>query len=156
MKDAPARRRRTDDDTTSKIEHLRRQRCTGPQIARALGLPRWTAGAVSRRLGLGRLKALEARPEIIRYEREKPGEPIPIDTRKLGRIDGVCHRITGNRTGQSSKRGTGWDYLHVAIDDACRLAYSEVLVNEKAERRRRFHPPRWPGSSASASASSGS
>ena len=56
-----------------------------------------------------------------------------IDIKKLGRIDGVGHRITGDRTGQSNNRGTGWEYLHVAIDDACRLAYSEVLGNEKAD-----------------------
>ena len=82
---------------------------------------------------MGRLSALETKPKIVRYEREKPGELIHIDIKKLGRIDGVGHRITGDRTGQSNKRGTGWEYLHVAIDDACRLAYSEVLVNEKAE-----------------------
>ena len=115
------------------IERLRRQRRTGPQIARDLSLPRSTVGAVLRRLGLGRLRALEAKPKIIRYEREKPGELIHIDIKKLGRIDGIGHRITGDRTGQSNKRGTGWEYLHVAIDDACRLAYSEVLANEKAD-----------------------
>ncbi len=131
---APARcPHRTDADTLAAIERLRRERRTGPQIARELGLPRSTVGAVLRRLGLGRLRALEAKPEIIRYEREKPGELIHIDIKKLGRINGVGHRITGDRTGQSNKRGTGWEYLHVAIDDACRLAYSEVLANEKAE-----------------------
>ena len=130
---APARCRRTDDDTTNKIEHLRHQRRTGPQIARELGLPRSTVGVVLRRLGLGRLKALEAKPEIIPYEREKPGELIHLDIKKLGRIDRVGHRITDDRTRQSSNRGTGWEYLHVAIDDACRMAYSEVLANEKAE-----------------------
>jgi transposase InsO family protein len=115
------------------IERLRRQRRTGPQIARELAVPRSTVGVVLRRLGLGRLSALETKPKIIRYERDKPGELIHIDIKKLGRIDGVGHRITGDRTGQSNKRGTGWEYLHVAIDDACRLAYSEILVNEKAE-----------------------
>lgn len=124
---------RTNADTINKIEDLRRQRMTGPRIAQELGLPRSTVGAVLRRLGLGRLSALEAKPKIVRYEREKPGELIHIDIKKLGRIDGVGHRITGDRTGQSNKRGTGWEYLHVAIDDACRLAYSEVLANEKAE-----------------------
>jgi transposase InsO family protein len=107
---------------------------TGAQIAQELGLPRSTVGAVLRRLGLGRLSSLEVKPEIVRYEREKPGELIHIDIKKLGRIGGVGHRITGDRTGQSNKRGIGWEYLHVAIDDACRLAYSEVLANEKAER----------------------
>ena len=131
---APARcPHRTHADTLAAIERLRRQWRTGPQIARELGLPRSTVGAVLRRLGLGRLSALEAKPAIVRYEREKPGELIHIDIKKLGRINGVGHRITGDRTGQSNKRGTGWEYLHVAIDDACRLAYSEVLANEKAE-----------------------
>ena len=131
---APARcPHRTNADTLAAIERLRRQRRTGPQIARELSLPRSTVGAALRRLGLGRLSALEAKPEIVRYEREKPGELVHIDIKKLGRIDGIGHRITGNRTGQSSKRGAGWEYLHVAIDDACRLAYSEVLANEKAE-----------------------
>jgi hypothetical protein len=130
---APARFRRTDADTVTAIERLRRQRRTGPQIARELGLPRSIVGVVLRRLGLGRLSALETKPKIIRYEHEKPGELIHIDIKKLGRIDGVGHRITGDRTGQSNKRGTGWEYLHVSIDDACRLAYSEVLANEKAE-----------------------
>ena len=70
---------------------------------------------------------------MIRYERERPGELIHIDIKKLGRIDGVGHRITGDRTGQSNKRGTGWDFLHVAIDDASRLAYTELLPNERKE-----------------------
>jgi transposase InsO family protein len=115
------------------IERLRRQRLTGPAIARRLGRPVSTVGVALRRRGLGRLAALDPRPPIIRYERDKPGELIHIDIKKLGRIDGVGHRITGNRAGQSNKRGTGWEYLHVAIDDASRLAYSEILPNERAE-----------------------
>jgi transposase InsO family protein len=69
----------------------------------------------------------------VRYERDMPGELIHLDIKKLGRIDGIGHRITGDRTGQSNKRGTGWEYLHVAIDDACRLAYSEVLPSERKQ-----------------------
>ena len=115
------------------IEQLRRQRMTGPQIAQQLGIPRSTVGAMLRRLGLGRLSALEPKPESVRYERDKPGELIHIDIKKLGRIDGIGHRITGDRTGQSNKRGTGWEYLHVAIDDASRLAYTEILPNERKE-----------------------
>jgi transposase InsO family protein len=131
---APARcPHRTDADTIAAIERLRRQRMTGPAIATQLKMPRSTVGVILRRLGLGRLSVLEARPPVIRYERDKPGELIHIDIKKLGRIDGVGHRITGNRAGQSSKRGTGWEYLHVAIDDASRLAYSEILPSERAE-----------------------
>lgn len=120
-------------ETTAQIEVLRRQRRSGPAIARQLSLPVSTVGLELRRLGLGRLRALDPKPEIIRYEREHPGELIHIDIKKLGRIDGVGHRITGNRTGQSNKRGTGWEYLHVAIDDASRLAFSAMMPDEKKE-----------------------
>lgn len=116
----PARR-------VAEIEALRRRRLSGPQIAAALGMPRSTVGAILRRLGLNRLSALAPKPEVVRYERAAPGELIHLDIKSLGRIDGVGHRITGNRTGQSRTRGIGWDHLHVAIDDASRLAYVEVL-----------------------------
>ena len=111
---APARcPHRTAPDTVTAIELLRRQRRTGSQIARELSLLRSNVGAVLCRLGLGRPGTLEARPPIMRYERDRPGELIHLDIKKLGRIDGVGHRITGDRTGQSNKRGTGWEYLHV-------------------------------------------
>lgn len=118
---------------TAQIEALRRQRRSGPVIARKLGLAVSTVGLELRRLGLSRLKALDPKPEIIRYEREHPGELIHIDIKKLGRIDGVGHRITGDRHGQSSKRGTGWEFLHVAIDDASRLAFTAMMPDEKKE-----------------------
>lgn len=120
-------------DTTAQIEALRRQRRSGPAIARQFGLPVSTVGLELRRLGLGRLRALDPKPEIIRYEREAPGELIHIDSKKLGRIDGIGHRITGDRTGQSNKRGTGWEYLHVAIDDASRLAFTAMMPDERKE-----------------------
>jgi len=115
------------------IEALRRQRLSGPAIARQLALPRSTVGAVLRRLGLGRLKSLEEKPPVVRYERKNPGELIHLDTKKLGRIVRIGHRVTGCRKGQSNTRGTGWEALHVAIDDATRLAYTEVLPDEKKE-----------------------
>ena len=131
---APARRpRATSPDRIAEIEALRRQRQSGPTISRRLGLPRSTVGSILRRIGLGRLSALQVRPPVVRYEREHPGELIHVDIKKLGRIDGIGHRITGNRTGQSKKRGSGWECLHVAIDDASRLAYTEVLPDEKKE-----------------------
>jgi len=102
-------------------------------MARRLGRPLSTVGVVLRRHGLGRLRALDPRPPVVRYERERPGELIHVDIKKLGRIDGVGHRISGDRTGQSNKRGTGWEFLHVAIDDASRLAYTELLPNERKE-----------------------
>ena len=94
-------------------------------------MPLSTVGLVLRRLGLGRLRALDPRPPVIRYERKHPGEIIHIDTKKLGRINGPGHRMTGHRRGR--KRGSGWEYLHVAIDDASRLAYTEVLASETGE-----------------------
>ncbi len=118
------------------IEQLRRQRLSSPAIARRLQRPLSTIGVALRRRGLGRLAALDPKPPIIRYEREKPGEMIHIDIKKLGRIDGIGHRITGDRTGQSNRRavgrGLGWEFLHVAIDDASRLAYTELLPDERS------------------------
>ena len=118
-------------DRCAEIERLRRQRCSGPRIARRTGIARSTVGVVLRRLGLGRLKALDERPPAVRYQRAQPGELIHIDTKKLGRIAGIGHRISGNRAGR--KRGVGWEYLHVAIDDASRLAYTEVLPAETGD-----------------------
>jgi transposase InsO family protein len=131
-KSTPARSpHRLPADRVAEIERLRRQRLTGPRIAGQLAMPRSTVGAVLRRLGLGRLSALDPKPPAIRYERATPGELIHIDTKKLGRIDGIGHRITGDRRGQ--KRGIGWDLVHVCIDDASRLAYTEILPDEKKE-----------------------
>jgi transposase InsO family protein len=111
----------------SRIEQLRRQRMTGPAIARSLGLARSTVGLVLRRLGLNRLAWLDPRPPVLRYERQRPGELIHIDIKTLGRIDGVGHRITGQHQGHHRARGIGYEHLHVAIDDASRLAYVELL-----------------------------
>jgi transposase InsO family protein len=120
-------------DRVERIAALRYERLSGPAIARTLGLARSTVGAALRRLGLNRLSALAPREPVVRYERARPGELIHIDSKRLGRIDGIGHRITGDRKGQSSKRGTGWEALHVAIDDASRLAYTAVLADEKQD-----------------------
>jgi transposase InsO family protein len=112
----------------AEIEQLRRQRMTGPAIAGALGMARSTVGAILRRLGLGKLKALEPKPEVIRYERSAPGEMIHLDIKKLGRFKAAGHRVTGDRLGRS--RHAGWDFLHVCVDDASRLAYTEILPSE--------------------------
>jgi transposase InsO family protein len=117
----------------AEIERLRRERMTGPQIARQLVMPRSTVGAVLRRLGLGRLQALDPAPPARRYERQRPGELIHLDTKKLGRIDGIGHRITGHHAGHHRARGAGWEVLHVCIDDASRLAYTELLPDEKKQ-----------------------
>lgn len=132
---APHRcRHRTLDDRVSEIERLRGLRLSGPHIARQLAMPVSTVGRVLRRLGLNRLAALDPKPTIVRYERERPGELIHLDTKKLGRIDGIGHRITGRRSGTVNRRhGIGWEALHICIDDASRLAYSEILPNEKKD-----------------------
>ena len=129
---APARQRRLPAEQVAAIEALRRQRLTSPAIARRLGLPLSTVGGVLRRLGLGRLKRLDPPAPVVRYQRERPGELIHIDTKKLGKIAGIGHRITGRRSGMINRhRGIGWEYLHVAVDDASRLAYTEILPDER-------------------------
>ena len=131
---SPTRLGTADEDA---IETLRRQRLSSPAIARRLGRPVSTIGQVLRRRSLGRLSALDPRPPAMRYEREQPGELIHIDIKKLGRIDGIGHRITGNRAGQSNRRaagrGLGWEYLHVAIDDRSRLAFTQLLPSERKQ-----------------------
>jgi transposase InsO family protein len=125
---APSRcPRRTSDERTAQIETLRRQRMSGPKIAGVLAMARSTVGLVLRRLGLGKLSALEPKPPVIRYERAAPGELIHIDIKSLGKIEGVGHRITGVYERHHRTRGIGFEHLHVAIDDASRLAYTEIL-----------------------------
>ena len=131
---APARQRRTAPEKVAEIERLRRQRMTSPAIARQLGVPISTVTGILRRLGLNRLKDLEPVVPVIRYERENPGELLHLDTKKLGRIEGIGHRITGRRSGTINRhRGIGWDHLHVCIDDASRLAYTEILPDDRKE-----------------------
>ena len=127
----PRRHRGLAAEKVAAIEGLRRQRLTSPAIAAALGVPVSTVTLVLRRLGLNRLKALDPIEPVVRYERQRPGELIHIDTKKLGRIDGIGHRITGDR--RSRARGVGWEHLHVAIDDASRLAYTELLPADTGE-----------------------
>ena len=111
------------------IARLRRQRWTQAAIAESLGMALSTVGAVCRRLGLGRLPVTDRRPPIVRYERDRAGELIHLDIKKLARIERVGHRIHGDRSRGAD--GAGWEYLHVCIDDACRVAYAEVLPDEK-------------------------
>jgi transposase InsO family protein len=118
-------------ETVAVIEQLRRERQSGPAIARQLGMAPSTVGAILRRLGLGRLSALDPKPPAVRYQRDNPGELIHVDTKKLGRIARPSHRVTGDR--RDSVKGAGWDHVHVAVDDASRLAYTEVLASERKE-----------------------
>src|SRR5204862_7202612 len=119
--------------TCAAVEVLRRQRHTGKQIAAEVGVSAATVSRILRRLGLNRIRDLEPAEPVRRYEREKPGEMIHIDSKKLGRFDKIGHRITGDRTGQSNGRGVGWEFVHVCIDDHSRVAFSQILPNEKAE-----------------------
>ncbi|MBF6607103.1 MAG: IS481 family transposase, partial [Chloroflexi bacterium] len=130
--------RPTPEATAERIEALRRQRWTGKQIAQETGVSPATVSRVLKRLGLSRIKDLEPATPIIRYERKAPGEMIHIDIKKLGRFDRVGHRITGDRTGQSNRRGIGWEFVHVAIDDASRIAFSLVMPNEKKQSATAF------------------
>ena len=114
------------------IAKLRREfRMTARHIAKQLRLARSTVAAVLKRLGLNRLKLLEPKEPIRRYERKKPGELIHLDIKKLGRFWRAGHRITGNR--RISSDGAGWEFAHVCIDDHSRLAYVEVLSDERKE-----------------------
>jgi transposase InsO family protein len=124
--------------TAERIEALRRQRWTGKQIAQETGVSPATVSRVLKRLGLSRIKDLEPATPIIRYERKTPGEMIHIDIKKLGRFDRVGHRITGDRTGQSNSRGIGWEFVHVCIDDASRIAFSQIMPDEKKESATAF------------------
>ncbi len=123
---------RTPDDRVEAIAALRRVRMTGPEIAECLGMALSTVSAVLKRIGLGKLSRLEPLEPPNRYERARPGELIHIDVKKLVRIEkGAGHRVTGKRTSQA--KGAGWEFVHVCIDDATRLAYVEVLANERAK-----------------------
>ncbi len=130
--------RQTAAATCDVVEALRRQRYTGKQIAAECSLSPATVSRILKRRGLNRLAALEPAEPVRRYERQHPGEIVHIDIKKLGRFNAVGHRITGDRTGQSNGRGVGWEYLHLAIDDHSRVAYSEILPDEKRRSCLRF------------------
>jgi transposase InsO family protein len=129
---------RTDAGLVELLVSLRRLRFTAPELAAVLGMPVSTISGILKRQGMGRLGRLGMEP-ARRYERARPGELIHIDIKKLGKISvrGAGHRMTGNRASQfkvGPKRlgATGWEFVHVAVDDATRLAYVEVLADEKA------------------------
>jgi transposase InsO family protein len=122
--------RRTAEERVQAIALLRRQRLAAWQIAERLQMPLSTVSTVLARIGLGRLSALEPAEPPNRYQRERPGELVHIDVKKLGRIGRPGHRVNGDR--RTRTRGIGWEYVHVAVDDATRLAYIEVLEDEKA------------------------
>jgi transposase len=134
----------TSVDRVEAIAALRRVRLTGPEIAETLEMATSTVSAVLKRIGLGTLSRLEPEEPVRRYEKSRPGELIHIDVKKLGRIvGGAGHRIVG-RQGQRRnparldaagipRKSVGWECVHVCVDDATRLAYVEVLPDEKAK-----------------------
>jgi transposase InsO family protein len=130
---------RTSEQRVRVIAALRRLRFTGPEIAESLGMAVSTVSGILTRIGMGKLGRLGLEP-ARRYERARPGELIHIDVKKLGRILRPGHRVTGPRTATQrtytpdGRRigDAGWEYVHIAVDDCSRLAYVEVLENEKA------------------------
>ena len=114
------------------VERLRRERYTQDQIAACTGLSRATVSRILARRGLSLLSCLEPREARPRYERETPGEIIHIDIKKLARFERLGHRLTGDRR-KGKSRGAGWEYVHIAIDDHSRVAYSDIFPNETAQ-----------------------
>jgi transposase InsO family protein len=125
---------RTCERRIEAIAALRRLRFTGPEIAEALGMALSTVSGILARIGMGRLGRLGLEP-AERYERERPGELVHIDVKKLGRIARPGHRLLGRQSAGGHHRRRfehGWEFVHIAIDDCTRLAYVEVLDDEKA------------------------
>ena len=131
---------RTSEGRVQLIALLRRLRFTGARIAEILGMPETTVSGILTRIGMGRLGRLGQEPPV-RYEKQRPGELVHIDVKKLGRIHGGAgHRVTGKRRYNPTTTKLGgirrglvrWEFVHIAIDDATRLAFVEVLEDEKA------------------------
>ena len=120
----------------AELERMRRLRWPLWRIAAQAGRGVGTVSRYMRRLGLSRLKSLEPPVPIVRYERAAPGELLHLDTKKLGRIDGVGHRITGER--RSANRGIGWDMVHLAIDDHSRVSFALIKTDERGENCAQF------------------
>ena len=122
---------RTSSERVEAVLKLRRLRFTAAEIAEMLGMALSTVSGILTRCGMGRLGRLGLE-QPQRYERSKPGELVHVDVKKLGRIDRPGHRVTGSRHDRSGQGKKGWEYVHIAIDDHSRLAYAEVLADEKA------------------------
>jgi len=126
---------RTGEERIALIAALRRLRMTGAEIAETLAMPDSTVSGILTRNGLGKLSRLEPAEPANRYEKQRPGELVHVDVKKLGKIARPGHRVTGRVSGGGQHRrayNLGWEYVHVCIDDATRLVYVEVLDDEKA------------------------
>lgn len=122
--------------TAQRVVTLRRRRWTMEQISRELGISRSTVSRVLGRAGLSRLESLDPPPPRQRYERERPGELLHIDTKKLGRIEAVGHRITGDPRDQV--RGAGWEFAFVGIDDHSRVGFAQMAPDERKQTAAQF------------------
>jgi transposase InsO family protein len=127
---------RTKAAVVARVIDLRRQRLPATEVGRQLGIPRSTVGLILRRKGLSRWASLEKKVPPVRYEIAEPGGLLHLDTKKLGKIDGIGHRIHGDHSIRS--RGVGWECLHIAIDAHTRSSYAEVLPDEKKETTASF------------------
>jgi transposase InsO family protein len=130
---------RTSEERVELVAALRRLRMTAAEIAEVLAMPLSTVSGILTRIGLGRLSRLEPLEPPNRYQRQRPGELIHVDVKKLGRIRGAGHRVISSRASQrkitsDGRRvgASGWEYVHVCVDDATRLAYVEVLEDARA------------------------
>jgi len=119
----------TPPEVVKRSIELRRTGMAGEEIAAQVGVPRSTLARWLKRAGLGRLRALAAPEPVRRYVHDHPGDLLHLDIKKLGRIDRIGHRITGDRRGRT--QGAGWEFVHVAVDDASRVAYVEVLPDDR-------------------------
>lgn len=128
--------RQTSSTLLEKVLEQRRLRRNGWQIARELKLSRATMSRILRRAGLNRLRSLDPPPPVVRYEHKHPGDLIHFDIKRLARIRKPGHRVTGHRRGES--RGVGYEYLHIAIDDHSRVAFSAILPDQSHHSAMRF------------------
>ena len=121
--------RLTSSPFIEKVLALRRLRWNGWRIARETDLSRATVSRILRRAGMNRLRSLDPPPPVVRYEHKHPGDLIHFDIKRLARIVKPGHRVHGDRTRET--RGAGYEYLHVAIDDRSRLAFTAILPDQK-------------------------
>jgi transposase InsO family protein len=123
-------RRPTPDFVAAEVISLRRQRLPGKEVALRLNLSPATVSRILKRAGLSRMKDIDPPEPVRRYERQRPGEMIHIDIKKLGRFAQAGHRVTGTRQ-NCRNQGAGWEFAHVAIDDNSRIAFSQIRKDEK-------------------------